>query len=214
MRKVFLFLILFLFCGGCDIVGWIINPGPYDRKVPAEFKIKDRGKEKILVFVDQEGGNDVGISLRSEVRDAICTMLVSRAGVNNKYLVVESESDIISKGRGGYLNYDPLKIASYSGAGLILYTQILDYKLYQSGPKDYYIGSLDTASVIIDTGLKKVVWPADGKPRVVRMEVGIESKGEKETIEKLVTSTAHGIVRYLYNIRYQQFETYLEKVNY
>jgi hypothetical protein len=215
MRKFicFLFLVLVLFCGGCDILGWIINDGPYDRKVTAEFKIKDRADEKVMVFVDQAAGSDAGIQLRAELRDAISTFLVDRAGVKRKYLVVESEVDIMRRSGGSYLNYKPTKIALDAGAGLILYTRILDYKLYQSGPKGYYIGSLTTASVIIDSKLEKIVWPADGQAKVVKMEVGIESQGKDETDSKLMTSTAHGIVRHLYNIRYQHFRTSLEKVD-
>lgn len=218
MRKVlFCFLVfVLLFCSGCgDIIGWIITPGPYDRKIPAEFKIKDRAKEKVMVFVDQIGGSaDIGVHKRAELRDAIGTLLVTRAGVKRKYLVIKSEVDVIRSSSGGYLNYSPIKIAAEAGAGLVLYTRVLDYKLFPSGPKGFYIGSLDTGSVIYDTKLEKIVWPLDGKPKVVRMEVDIESRGEEETIEKLMTSTAHGIVRHLYNIRYQQFKTSLEKVSY
>ena len=207
---------MILFCGGCgDLIGWVITPGPYDRKVTAEFKIKDRADEKVMVFVDQVSGSpDIGIEKRAELRDAIGALLVNRAGVKRKYLVIKSEDDVIRSGGGGYLNYSPVKIATEAGAGLVLYTRVLDYKLYESGPKGYYIGSLYTGSVIYDTKQKKVVWPSDGKARVVRMEVGMESKGEDETVEKLITSTAHGIVRHLYNIRYQHFKTSLEKVSY
>ncbi|MBW8016603.1 MAG: hypothetical protein FVQ82_10475 [Planctomycetes bacterium] len=214
MRKVIFFLFFVLLCGGCDIVGWIVNPGPYDIKVTAEFKIKSRANEKVMVFVDQISGADVGIPMREDIRDAICAFLINRAGVKRKYLVIESEANIIRNYGAGYRNYDAVKIASDLKAGLLLYTRILDYKLYPSAHKGYYTGSLDTASVIYDVSLKKVVWPADGKPRVVRMEVLTESRGEKETIEKLMTSTAHGIVRHLYNIKRPHFKTSLEKVTY
>jgi len=218
MRKVlFCFLVfVLLFCSGCgDILGWIITPGPYDRKIPAEFKIKDRADEKVMVFVDQViGSGDIGVQKRAELRDAIGALLVTRAGVKRKYLLIKSEVDMIGNGGGGYLNYSPIKIAAEAGAGLVLYTRILDHKLFQSGPKGFYIGLLDTGSVIYDTKLEKVVWPLDGKPKVVRMEVDIENEGKEETIEKLMTSTAHGIVRNLYNIRYQNFKTSLEKVSY
>jgi hypothetical protein len=218
MRKVlFCFLVfVLLFCSGCgDIIGWIITPGPYDRKIPAEFKIKDRADEKVMVFVDQvSGSGDIGVQKRAELRDAIGALLVTRAGVKRKYLVIKSEQDMIGNGGGGYLNYSPIKIAADAGAGLLLYTRVLGHKLFPSGPKGFYIGSLDTGSVIYDTKLEKVVWPLDGKPKVVRMEVDIENEGKEETIEKLMTSTAHGIVRNLYNIRYQNFKTSLEKVSY
>jgi len=218
MRKVlFCFLVfVLLFCSGCgDIIGWIITPGPYDRKISPDFKIKDRAKEKVMVFVDQvSGSGDIGVQKRAELRDTIGALLVKRAGVKRKYMIIKSEVDMIDSGGAGYLNYSPIKIAAEAGAGLVLYTRVLEHKLFPSGPKGFYIGSLDTGSVIYDTKLERVVWPLDGKPKVVRMEVAIENKGEEETIEKLMTSTAHGIVRHLYNIRYQNFKTSLEKVSY
>jgi len=213
MRKILYLLVFALFCGGCDIVSWIITPGPYDRKITAEFKIKDRADEKVMVFVDQIGGGDVGLRVRKDLGDAVSTLLVSRAGVNRKYLVASSELDAIRQ--GGYLNSSPSEVvsmASKAGAGLVLYTRILDHKLSASRMKGYYTGSLDTGSVILDCQTGKVVWPVNGGPKVVRMEVAIESKGREATVEKLLTSTAHGIVRHLYNIRVRHFRTSLEKV--
>ena len=220
MRKVlFCFLVfVLLFCSGCgDIIGLFITPGPYDRKIPAEFKIKDRADEKVMVFVDQvlgTGSPDIGVGKRADLRDAIGTLLVTRAVVKGKYMVIKPEKDMIANGGAGYLSYSPIKIAADAGAGLVLYTRVLGYKLFPSGPKGFYIGALDTGSVIYDTKLERVVWPLDGRPKVVRMEVAIENKGEEQTVEKLMTSTAHGIVRHLYNIRYRYFKTSLEKVSY
>ncbi len=215
MKKTLLVLVLLLlfFCCGCNIVGWIVAPGPYDRRVTPEFKIKDHAKDMVMVVIDQSAGNDSGIRMRSELRDAIGTLLVARAGVNKKYLVVRSEIDAMKQSNGNYLNYSPIEIAAKAGAGLALYTRILSYKLHPSGPSGYFIGSLDTASVIIDVEQEKVVWPTDEKPKIVRMEVAIESKGKEDTAEKLMTSTAHGIVRYLYPIRHRHFKTSLEKIN-
>lgn len=216
MKKISLFLVLglLIFCCGCNVIGWIIAPGPYDRKVPAEFEIKNHTDENVMVIVDQIAGSDSGIFMRQKLSDIIGTMLVTRAGVKKKYLFVQSEVETMRKSDGDYLNYSPIKVAVQAGVGLVVYTRILDYKLYPSGPKGYYIGSLDTGSVIIDVEQEKVVWPADGNPRVVRMEVGIESKGKNETLEKLLSSTAHGIVRHLYDIRVLHFKTSLEKVSY
>jgi len=204
-------LVVLLVCAGCNVFGFLASPAPYDRILPAEFKIKDRAKEKVLVVVDQSGGISTGLFASSDLKDAISVMLVKRAGVKNKYLVNLSAGE---GGSVGGLGFSPAKAGADAGAGLVLYTRILDYKLYPSGPEGYYIGRLYTGSVVLDSKTEKVVWPIDGRAKIIKMEVGIESRGQQETIDKLITSTAHGISRYLYDIRYPKFKTSLEKVPY
>jgi hypothetical protein len=216
MKKILLlvFLVMLVFCGGCNILGWILAPGPYDRKYTPEYKIKDHAKDKVMVVIDRDAGGEFGIKMRSQLRDAIGTLLVARAGVNKKYLEVRSEIDTLKQTNGASLNYSPAQLGAEAGVGLVLYTHVLNYKLYPSGPQGFFIGSLDTATVIIDVEKKKVVWPADGNAKIVRMQVGIENEGKDDTVEKLMTSTAHGIVRYLYPIRHRYFKTSMEKVSY
>ena len=212
---VWLGLAALVFGGGCNILGWVVNPGPYDRKVTAEFDIKERAADRILVVVDESPGNGGGsVIVRKKLALAVETLLVERAKVDEKYIVSQEDMEFLGNVGSDYHRASPVNIASQLGAGLVLYVKIVNYKLYASGPEDYYVGSLMSRCVLIDSASGEVLWPTDGEPKLIRMAVDLETRGRNETQGRLVSATAHGIVRYLYDIRVRYFKTSAEQVQY
>ena len=68
--------------------------------------------------------------------------------------------------------------------------------------------------MLIDSASGEVLWPTDGEPKLIRMAVDLETRGRNETQGRLVSATAHGIVRHLYDIRVRYFKTSAEQVQY
>jgi len=213
---VVLVLLLLLICGiGCDLAGLVVNPGPYDRKVPAEFDIKDNADRKIVVVADQAAGlGGTVVPVRKKLAEGVETLLIERAGVKKKYIVSQKDMEFLGSYGSDFHKSSPVNVASQLGAGLVLYVKIVNYNLYPSGPKDYYVGSLISRSVLIDSQSGEVVWPVDGEPKLLRMAIDLETRGREQTQAKLIAATAHGIVRYLYDIRVRYFKTSAEQVQY
>ena len=194
-----------LLWGGCNIVGFLASPAPYDRKVPAEFDLSSRMEEGVVVIVDQPRGSRARVGFDLKLEETIKEYLVKNAGIKRKYLV-EYDKSLLSA--GGALNrLSPLEIASAGGAGLVLYVRIEDYNLYEIGAKDYYKGSLVTRSVLLEAGSGAILWPESGDGRVVRTMVEVETNGAEMTLTRLRSATSHCISRSLYDCRKTHYRT-------
>jgi hypothetical protein len=192
-------------CGGCNIIGFLASPAPYDRKVPAEFDLSSRMEEGVVVIVDQPRGSRARVGFDLKLEETIKEYLGRKAGIKREYLVKYDKS-LLSAG-GGLNGLSPLEIGSASGAGLLLYVRIEDYGLYEMGAKDYYKGSLVTRSVLLETGSGAVLWPESGDGRVVRTMVELETNGAEMVLTRLRSATSHCISRSLYDCRNVYYRT-------
>ena len=194
-----------LLLGGCNIVGFLASPAPYDRKVSAEFDLSSRMQEGIVVIVDQPRGSRARVGFDLKLEETIKEYLAQKAGIKRKYLI-EYDKSLLSAG-GGVNRLSPLEIASAGGAGLVLYVRIEDYGLYEIGPKDYYKGSLVTRSVLLEAGSGDILWPESGDGRVVRTMVEVETNGAEMVLTRLRSATSHCISRSLYDCRKTHYRT-------
>jgi len=194
-----------MFCGGCNIMGFLASPAAYDRKVPAEFDLSSRMEEGIVVIVDQPRGSRARVGFDLKLEETIKEYLAQKAGIKRKYLV-EYDKSLLSAG-GGLNRLSPLEIASASGAGVVLYVRIEDYGLYEIGAKDYYKGSLVTRSVLLEADSGVVLWPKSGDGRVVRTMVEVETNGAEMVLTRLRSATSHCISRSLYDCRKVHYRT-------
>lgn len=204
----------FVFCGGCKLAALAVTPGPYDRKVPAEYNIKDRQDDKILVIVEESAGVRAGLVFREELAKAFNARLLGMVKLKRENVIVCKESDYFKKNGKMFSQVSPMQIGRDLGAGMVLYVNVINFELRPSGMEDLFLGSLAVRSMLVDANEKKILWPADGNPRLIRMAIDIETKGAGQVKEKLFSSTAHGVLRYLYDVRVRHFKTSAEQRQY
>ena len=179
-------------CAGCPMIAVVLSPSAYERKVPAEFDMKEHQQGGIFVFVDQTRGSYVGFSLQPELREMMQWYLVKKARVSGKYIITDADFSAAA-------SETPRQTAARAGAALVLYVRIEDYTLYQLGKAGYYSGSLMTRSLLIDVDSGSILWPDEAQGRVVRAKVEMETTGRAAIRWRLIAATAHGVARHFFD---------------
>jgi hypothetical protein len=140
--------------------------------------------------------------------------LVKKAGIKSKYIVSYQEISQLQARRKDFAELSPVQVGDALDVGLVLYILIENYSLYAIADHDYYNGSLFTRSVLFDVSASEVLWPLDGDGRTVKAVIEFENKGRKAALDRLTTTTAHCISRYLYNCSRAKFKTSAEQRDY
>jgi hypothetical protein len=192
-------------CGGCAIGGAVLAPTSSEKKRPAEYKLQGT-KEKIMVVVEEARSSSAGFNFQAELDDTISAYLVKKVRISNdnivRYRDFRTSEDVVD-----VLSLSPGEMGAKAGADLVLYVRIERYELLEMDRRGFYSGTLYTQSVVIDVASDEVVWPRDGKPRLTRIRVDLETSGRDKTTELLARATAHCITRYLYDCPNDKFRS-------
>jgi len=211
---VFLAFLSTFYFGGCEILGVIVSPTHHEQKIPAQYRLKDHAKQGILVFVDKAPASVTQAALQADLSDIIDTFLVKKAGVKSKYIISYREISQLKAQKKDFAELSPVQVGQALDVGLVLYVLIENYSLYKIADHDYYNGSLFTRSVLFDVSASKILWPLDGDGRTVKAVVEFENKGRQAALDRLTTTTAHCISRYLYDCSRARFKTSAEQRDY
>ena len=216
MKKIVIVIgiILVGLCSGCGIVSVIGTPTYHEQKIPAQFKLGGRAKDKIVVFTERSRDSGAGAKVPKQIDKAVKNILIKEAKIKDKYFVSTEELSVFLSEASDFSQLSPPEIGKKLGAGLILYIQIENYKLFQMADSGYYGGSLIARSLLFDTASNKAVWPSDKQGLVVRIKVDYETKGYDKAAARLTAATAHCITRYLYDCPRDRFRTRDEQSEY
>ena len=207
-------LILAGLFSGCGIVSVIGTPTYHEQKIPAEFNLADRAKNKIVVFTERSRDSGADAKVPEQIDNAVKNFLIKKAKIKDKYFISTDDLSVLQSGASDFLQLSPPEIGKKLDAGLILYIQIENYRLYQMAESGYYSGSLIARSLLFDTASNKAVWPIDKQGRIVRIKVDYETKGYDKAAARLTAATAHCIARYLYDCPRDRFRTRDEQSEY
>ncbi len=206
-------VIAIMYCGGCNVAGFIANPTAHEKKVPAEYNLRG-SDQKIMVYVDEGRATRAGFNFRAQLDEMIGIYLTKR---------VRPRKDVIVR-YAGYLpsresaiaddQASPAQIGAEAGADMVLYVRIEKFGLKEMDTRGYFNGSLATRSLLIRTSDEQVLWPLDKGGKIVRINVPFEKDGSEKTLNILARSTAHCITRYLYNCPGDEFRSGYEQTEY
>ena len=211
---VFLAFLSTFYFGRCEIVGVLVSPTPHEQKIPAQYKLKDHDEQGILVFVDKAPASGAQDSIQEDLSDMIDTFLVKKAGVKSKYIVSYREIAQLQAQKKDFAELSPVQVGDALDVGLVLYVLIENYSLYKIPDHDYYNGSLFTRSVLFDVSASEVLWPLDGDGKAIKAVIEFENKGREAALDRLTTTTAHCVSRYLYDCSKARFKTSAERRDY
>ncbi|MHC5073505.1 MAG: hypothetical protein ACYTFM_00260 [Planctomycetota bacterium] len=189
------------------------TPTRYEEETPAEYKLTDLVDKKILVFVKQPYWLDSKVNLRVHLTDAIHEQLIKNVKVSPVRLI---EYDKLSKYRSGRADFSLLKpsnIGKALGADVVLYVNITEVQLESMPDTDIYNSFLSARALLIDTSSGVNLWPDQSIGKSIKVGFDMEEKGMKAAISRLSRSTAHCIVRYLYDCKLAYFKTGDDKSN-
>jgi hypothetical protein len=195
------------------MVSVMTTPTRYEEETPAEYKLTDLVDKKILVFVKQPYWLDSKVNLRVHLTDAIHEQLIKNVKVSPDRLI---EYDKLSKYRSGRADFSLLKpsnIGKALGADVVLYVNITEVQLESMPDTDIYNSFLSARALLIDTSSGVNLWPDQSIGKSIKVGFDMEEKGMKAAISRLSRSTAHCIVRYLYDCKLAYFKTGDDKSN-
>jgi hypothetical protein len=195
------------------MVSVMTTPTRYEEETPAEYKLTDLVDKKILVFVKQPYWLDSKVNLRVHLTDAIHEQLIKNVKVSPVRLI---EYDKLSKYRSGRADFSLLKpsnIGKALGADVVLYVNITEVQLESMPDTDIYNSFLSARALLIDTSSGVNLWPDQSIGKSIKVGFDMEEKGMKAAISRLSRSTAHCIVRYLYDCKLAYFKTGDDKSN-
>lgn len=194
-------------CAGCGIVSVLGSETPSEKRIDAEFSLKEHKGEKVLIFVDHTRASNASYGFQSQLERALNSYMVKKVRVPMKSMISSVVLDALKDLKTDFDSLSPVKIGSYAGADLVLYVLIEDYSFYQIPSRNYYTGSVATRSLLFDVSSGKIVWPASESGRVIKAKVEMETGGSEIVVNRLTNAVAHSITRYFYDCPQNKFRT-------
>lgn len=206
-------LVAAVFCGGCNIMGFIAAPSAHERRIPAEYDLRKRQDEKILVFVDESKGGDASLDFRIDLSAGIVYDLKKKVKISEENLIGYEEIASLRKSREDFDDLLPAHIGQALGAGIVLYLQIVDYGLYGKSKERYYNGNLVSRCVLVESATGKILWPDDRKVRYIRARVELDVRRESVN-QRLIKAMSHITTRNFYNVPWPKYDSSDEPAEY
>jgi hypothetical protein len=207
----FTFLATLLFHSGCGIVGVAGTPGSHEKKIPAEYDLTKHRDRKILVLVNQPIWLNAKVNLRYYLTDAINKNLARKVKIPSGNLVAYNELSEFRSNQPNFSLFPPPKAGRALDADVVLLVIIDDYQLHKIAETDYYKGSLNTQTILLDTATGEKLWPKSVKSKSIKVGFEVEERGRELAVKRLVRACAYCTVRYLYNCPKDKFKIFDDK---
>jgi hypothetical protein len=200
--RVFLVLVAVFFQVGCKfggIVSVLGTPTPYEKKIPAEYDLTKRAKQKILIFVNQPAYLDAQSNLRYYLTDAMNEKLRKKIKISSKYLVSYEELAEFRSNRADFSLLSPVDVGSALDADMVLLVVIEDYQLEEVDEAIFQNAFLACQTVLFDAATGEKLWPETEESKSIKVGFEVGSGDKELAVVRLSSGCAFCTVRYLYN---------------
>ena len=183
-------------CGGCNVIGFLLSPSAFERKVPPVFELATYKNEKILVSVRSSQAAGVDADVPRKAAEAMKRELISKVKFNEENVI--NEFDLANRSSVQYGSWSEIENdARAAGAKLLLYSEIIDYEMLNLQHKNYFAGRMTIRSVLLNAETGELLWPSQSG-RITKVESQLETKGRDEILSVLTSAAAHCVVREFY----------------
>lgn len=177
---------------GCSTgLGFLLSPGPFEKKTTPEYNLKAQQGRKILVWIECPRSRGADYAFPEKLALAFQSYLTGKAGFKSENVILNPPTD------EPIYSLDPLQIARSQGAGYVLLIHVDTYEFDSLQIRNYFSGGLVTRAVLLDTDLGTAVWPQQPQGKMINLAVDMET-GEDVLMSRLTAAAAHCTVRYLY----------------
>lgn len=177
---------------GCNIGGFLMTPGAFEKKVPPQYDLVSRQDRKILVVIECPRSSGVDFDVKEKLTDGMEKYLTRQMGIKRDNLILNGDAADPS------LSADPVKRAKSLGAGYVLMVQVDLYMLQPMNTRNYFTGEMRSRVVLMDTDYGAAVWPQDPRGKIIHVGVDIETQGRDMAVTRLISATTHCALRALY----------------
>ena len=200
--RIFLVLVVVFFQAGCKfggIVSVLGTPTPYEKKIPAEYDLTKRAKQRVLVFVNQPAYLNAQANLRYYITDAMNKELRKKIKISSKNLVAYEELSEFRSNQDDFSLLWPVEVGAALDADLVLLVVIEGYQLEEVDEAVFQNAFLTCQTVLLDVATAEKLWPEAAESKSIRVGFEVGSRNRELAVERLSNSCAHCTVRYLYN---------------
>ena len=192
---------------GCEAISLLLSPGPYEKKVPPAYDLKEQQDRKVLVWVECPRSANADFDVQGKLITAFQLYLIEKAKFDAENVIMGSLGDSKT------LLLDPKKLARSQGAGYLLLVHVDKYEADFLQIRDYYAGELVTRAVLFDVDSGETLWPSQPEGKMIHVAVEMETKGRNALVSRLTSSTAHCVLRNLYPCEKLKYKTADERVS-
>jgi len=200
-----------LFHSGCGLIGTIGTPGSHEKKIPAEYDLTKHRDWKMLVLVSQPIWLNAKVNLSYYLTEAINENLIRKAKIPSGNLVAYNELSEFRSNQPNSSLLPPPEVGRALDADVVLLVIIDDYQLHKIAETDYYKGSLNTQTILLETATGEKLWPKSVKSKSIKVGFEVEERGRESAVKRLVKACAYCTVRYFYNCPKDKFKIFDDK---
>ncbi|MHC4739237.1 MAG: hypothetical protein ACYS9Y_10075 [Planctomycetota bacterium] len=205
----YLFAFLFVggafFCNGCGLVSMVVSPTRHEKKIPAEYKLREQKDKKILVLVDQPARLNAAANLRYYLTRDIREYLVKKIRIPAKGLISYENLVEFRNNQANFSLMSPLEVGKVLQADIVLVVVVEDFRLYNMAESGFLKGFLSSRAVILDATTGEKVWPKSFESKEIKVGFEFDERNVEIAVSRLTAASAHCITRYFYDCPMDKF---------
>lgn len=201
------FLVQVLLCQGCNIFGFLANPGFYEQKIPAGYELKKNAEQKLYVWVEALPGSGAASDVTDRLNQCIIAQLIKKAGISKKYIVIQD--DTINSSYNPFQS--PAQLGRQMGAGLVLYVRLEEFSMINLHSDKIYSGQMKARAFLIRSSTEETLYPQEKTGIVADVSTDFITKGREELIGVLSNAASHCIVRRFYSCSKYEYQVNEER---
>ena len=199
--------VFFLTLSGCNIIGFLANPGAFEKKTVPAYNLKARQDRKVMIWVECPHSAGTDFNVAQKLASTLRLTFIEKGGFEPENVIVGPMADSDNAA------VDLQETARSLGAGYLLLVQVDSYSIDFLRVRDYYAGEMVTRAVLQDVDVGARVWPQQPGGKMVHVAVEIEVKGRDVLVSRLLSAAAHCTLRNLYPCNKLKFKHADERIS-
>jgi len=193
------------FCNGCGLVSMAGTPTRHEKKIPAEYELREQKDKKILILVEQPARLSAVANLRYYLTRDIREYLVKKVRIPKEGLISYEKLVEYRNNEADFSRLSPLEVGRGLQADIVLLVVVEDLQLYDMAETGFLKGFFSSLAVILDTSTGEKVWPKSFESKGIKVGFEFDERNVEVGISRLTAASAHCITRYLYDCPMDKF---------
>jgi hypothetical protein len=201
----FLFVGAVFFCNGCGLVSMVVSPTRHEKKIPAEYELREHKDKKILILVEQPARLIATANLRYYLTRDIREYLVKKIRIPAEGLISYEKLVEYRNNQANFSRMPPVEVGMGLQVDIVLLVVVEDFRLYEMAETGFLKGFLISHAVILDTSTGEKVWPKSFESKEIKVGFEFDERNVEVAVSRLTAASAHCLTRYFYDCPMDKF---------
>ncbi len=194
------------FCNGCGLISMAGMPTRHEKKIPAEYELREQKDKKILILLEQPARLIATANLRYYLTRDIREYLIKRVRMPAEGLISYERLVEYRNNEADFSRLTPLEVGRGLQADIVLLVVVEDFRLYNMAETGFLKGFLSSRAVILDTTTGEKVWPKSFESKGIKVGFEFDVRNVEIAVSRLSAASAHCITRYFYDCPMDKFK--------